>query len=230
MAASAILNLGLKYVPSSFLNKTAEELIKKGKSTTKDLGNYINATHIKATGKTKFRIYLPQYGQKGGLIEFDPETPLKKVIQERNRALSEKRGYNKKEIELLINPNSDAQFAAPRLIEKQRAVDQAAKNFDKDKPETWKGLLDIHGSEKYGEAAKTSRGAFFVLPQNKKISKFVTDKLQEASKKTSNVFDENFDPTMTQKAMADLFSTNPTLAKPNMYSSGMKNIGFNTYK
>ena len=230
MVTSVILNLGLKQVPSSFLNKTAEQLIKKGKSTTKDLGNYINATHIKATGKNKFRIYLPEYNQKGGLIEFDPKTPLKKVIQERNRALSEKRGYNKKEIELLINPNSDAQFAAPRFIEKQRAVDQVAKNFDKDNPKTWKGLLDIHGSESYGEAAKTRRGAFFVLPQNKKISKFVTDKLQEASKKTSSVFDENFDPTMTQKAMANLFSTNPTVAKPSMYSSGMKNIGFNTYK
>ena len=194
-------------VAASLLKLTASELAKKGLRSSKDLGNYIKIR----PDNNKLTIGLP--GERKPIV-LDSNVTLKDAINLRNKRI-DKAGFSKKEKDLLLQPPVPGENVL-NFIKKQRAVDEAAKKFNKNKPETWKGLLSSYGE----------KDPSFVLPTDKNIRKFVIDKLKESSKATSNVFDASFNPSLTSRAMVKQFST--TNMNKSVYNQGLKKLGIQT--
>ena len=124
-------------------------------------------------------------------------------------------GYSKKEVDTLVT--GDRYGTAARKLEKQKKVDEAAKNFDKDNPKTWLNTLDYVGSASQGTIQ-------FVLPTNKKIRKFILDKIKESRETTSSVFNPDFDTNLTQTAIGTLFTGRGREAG-SIFEQGLKNLG-----
>jgi hypothetical protein len=194
-------------VASALLKLTGPQLAKKGKRSVENLSNYIRIR----TDNNKFIVKAP--GEKSAR-SLNKNATLNDAINFRNNLFKEK-GYSKNEINLLLQPPVPGSNVL-NFIKKQRAVDAAANKFNKNKPETWKGLLSAYGE----------KNATFVLPTDKKIRKFVIDKLKESSKATSNVFDASFNPTLTSAATIKKFST--TNINSDAYNQGLKKLGIKT--
>ena len=191
-------------VAASLLKLTGPELAKKGLRFSKDLGNYIKIR----PDSNKLTIGLP--GERQPVV-LDRSVTLKDAINLRNKNI-DKAGFSKKEKDLLLQPPIPGKNVL-NFIKKQRAVDKAAEKFNKNKPETWKGLLSTYGE----------KDPVFVLPTNKKVRKFLIDKLEESSKTTSTAFSPDFDPALTSKAIIKQFSTSNI--HRDSYNAALKNLG-----
>ena len=187
-------------VAASLLKLTASQLFKKGIKATNELGKYIYINQPKSGSTPRFRIgitdpetqkikfYTPDAGINSSLDD---------AIKVRNSKLK-KLGYSKKEIDFLLKGESGAGSTNKFLIAKQKTVNEAAKNFDKNNPETWTNTLDYIGTPAKGNVE-------FVLPTNKKTRKFILDKIKESKGTTSSVFNPNYNPDLTDFAIAKTF-------------------------
>ena len=197
---------------AKLLKLTGAQLAEKGIRSSAELGNYIKVR----PDNNKLAVSVPgkKRNEGGRVVNLDSDATLQDAINLRNSVI-DKAGFSKKEKNLLLQPPVPGENVL-NLIKKQRAVDKAAEKFNKNKPETWKGLLSSYGE----------KDPSFVLPTDKNIRKFVIDKLKESSKATSNVFDPSFNPSLTNRAMIKQFST--TNMHKSLYNQSLKKLGIQT--
>jgi len=127
---------------------------------------------------------LPQSPRAGKHLKkkLKKNVTLEEALERRKTRFIDDGGFNEQDTELLFNPLIDQQRRYHNFvgIRKQKQVDKFAENFDENNPETWGGLLDLHTWA--GVKGQAPTEASLILPTEKKIRKFITDKLIEARK------------------------------------------------
>jgi hypothetical protein len=233
-------------VAASLLKLTAGQIFSKYGKNLKDIDglNYIamETPTSSVTGQYKapyFRINFTD--NKGNLkrVTLKSGDTLGKAIKNRNNLLGDL-GYTKPQIEKLTTPatmidrsgnvakkSSQTTKVIKTEVDRQKTIDDLAKNFNEDDPSTWKGLVDISSKNMIDKkTGKLTRDAQLMFPTNKKIKDFIIKKFKTSREAPSQVRDPNYDPNLTSEAMQKLFVRKPS----DRFTTALNNLGIKQVK